>query len=54
LFLKAFLVSLDFISALLQEVLLRLALLKLLVKTLREFLLAAGLITDTSDLRFNL
>ena len=24
------------------------------MKTLREFLLAAGLITDTSDLRFNL
>ena len=54
LLLKAFLVSFNFISALLQEVLLRLALLELLMKTLREFLLAAGLITDTSDLRFNL
>jgi hypothetical protein len=54
LLLKAFLVSLDFISALLEEILLRLALLELLVKTLREFLLAAGLITDTSDLRLYL
>lgn len=54
LFLKAFLVSLDFISALLKEILLGLALLELLMETLREFLLAAGLIADTSDLRFYL
>ena len=54
LLLKAFLVSLDFISALLKEILLRLALLELLMETLREFLLAAGLISDTSDLRLYL
>jgi hypothetical protein len=35
LFLKAFLVSLDFISALLKEILLGLALLELLMETLR-------------------
>lgn len=54
LFLQAFLVSFDFISALLKEILLGLALLELLMETLREFLLAAGLIAYTSNLRFYL
>ena len=53
-FLKTFLVGLYLISALLKEILLRLALLELLMETLREFLLSAGLVADTSDLRFYL
>jgi hypothetical protein len=54
LFLEAFFVSFDFITALLIESLLRLALLEFLVKTLRHLLLTAGLIADSENLRLDL
>jgi hypothetical protein len=52
--LKSLLVGLDLISALLEEILLALALLKLLVETLTQLLLPASLVTNTSNLRFYL
>jgi hypothetical protein len=52
--LKSLLVGLDLISALLEEILLALALLKLFVETLTQLLLPASLVTHTSNLRFYL